>query len=203
MKTLIVLIFLSISMPCAGFQNPSNFERELSRITSDFREVIMDEDQCEKLKDKAEDITEEIEELLKNPEDFSSEEISQLRQLKTEAKGIEDFIAVVAGIGSSFPKFKDFMAVNERVGADIFYLSKNEFCIDILVVEIDEYRVYLASSNSTKNLRLHVKWKTKDRSSSGNSEVGMVSKSIRHILDNRNNAIKNNIDFQSISCQEF
>src|SRR5690606_2719494 len=129
----------------------------------------MDEDQCKKLKDKAEAITEEIEELLKNPEDVSSEEISQLRQLKTEAKGIEDFIAVVAGIGNALPKFKGFMEVNEKVGADIYRLSQYDFCVDVQVIEMGEYRAYLVSNNSINNVRLSVEWKTANGMWSGTS----------------------------------
>lgn len=137
MKTIIVLFFLSYVLPCTGFQSPSDFDRELSTISKNFKEVIMDAVACDELKDNAEDIAEEIEELLEASEDFSSDEITQLKRLKTEAEGIEDFIAVVADVGNASPKFKDFMTANDRIRADIYYISKDEHCVDILVVEID------------------------------------------------------------------
>lgn len=87
----------------------------------------MDEDECDDLKDKAEDIADEIEELMEETEDFSSEEISYLKELKTLAERVEDYIAVVAGVGNAFPKLKDFMEVNEKVGADIYRLSQCDF----------------------------------------------------------------------------
>ena len=69
MKTLITLFFLSFLTPCAGFQSPDDFNRDLSRIVGDFKEAIMDEGECKELKDKAEDIEDEIEELLEESED--------------------------------------------------------------------------------------------------------------------------------------
>ena len=202
MKTLITLFFLSFLIPCAGFQSPDDFNRDLSRIVGDFKDVIMDEDECHDLKDKAEDIADDIEELLEKSEDFSSEEISQFKQLKTEAENIEDFITVVAGVGNAFPKLTDFKEVNEKVGAQIFRLSQYEFCVDVLVIEIDEYIAYLVGNNSTKNVRLTINWKADNGSRSGKSEVGMVGKSIRHIIDNRDDSLENLI-IQNITCREF
>ena len=203
MKILIVLIFLGIGLPCAAIQSPSSLDSELSRIARDFKEVIMDEDECDKLKDKAEDIADEIEELLKKSPDFSPEEISQLRHLKTEAEGIEDFIAVVAGVGSEVAKLEDFIKANDRINADIYYFSKEELCVDLLIVEINDYQAFLVANNSIKNVTLNYEWKAKDKSSHGNSKSGMASKSIRHMLNNRDCPIINNIDFQNITCQEF
>lgn len=202
MKTLITLFFLSSLIPCYGFQSPEDFNRELSRIVGDFQEVIMDENECDDLKDEAEDIADEIEELLEKSENFSHEEISQLKQLKTEAENIEDFITVVAGVGNAFPKLTDFKEVNEKVGVQIFRLSQYEFCVDVLVIEIDEYRAYLVGNNSTKNVRLTINWKANNGSRSGKSEVGMVGNSIRHILDNRDDSLEKLI-IQSITCREF
>lgn len=146
MKILVTLLFLSYVLPCSAIQKSSGFERELSRITGDFKEAIMDEDKCEDLKNEAENIADQIKELLKNTEDFSFEEISQLKQLKTEAENIEDFIAVLAGVGNAFPKLNDFKKVNEKVGVQMFRLSQYQFCVDVLVIEIDEYRAYLGST---------------------------------------------------------
>lgn len=202
MKTLITLFFLSFLIPCAGFQSPDDFNRDLSRIVGDFKDVIMDEDECDDLKDKAQNIADDIEELLEKSEGFSSEEISQFKQLKTEAKNIEDFITVVAGVGNAFPKLTDFKEVNEKVGAQIFRLSQYEFCVDVLVIEIDEYIAYLVGNNSTKNVRLTINWKADNGSRSGKSEVGMVSNSIRHILNNRDDSLENLI-IQNITCIEF
>ena len=202
MKTLFTLFFLSFLIPCSGFQSPDDFNRNLSRIVGDFKEVIMDEDECDDLKDKAEDIADEIEELLEKSENFSPEEISQLKQLKTEAENIEDFIAVVAGVGNAFPKIVDFKQVNDKVRIDIYTLEKYDFCVDVQVAEIGDYRAYLVTNSSVNNLRLKINWKTANGASSGSSEVGMLGKSIRHILDNRDDSLENLI-IQSITCTEF
>ncbi|MEH6680780.1 MAG: hypothetical protein V7724_09545 [Sediminicola sp.] len=70
MKTIITIYFLSAILPCAAFQSPDDFDIELNRIAMEFKEVIGDEYECEDLKDKAEDIAEEIDALLKGSEDF-------------------------------------------------------------------------------------------------------------------------------------
>ncbi|WP_158976927.1 hypothetical protein [Cellulophaga sp. L1A9] len=52
----------------------------------------MDEDKCEDLKNEAEDITEQIKELLKKTEDLSVVEISKLKQLKTETEEFDTLL---------------------------------------------------------------------------------------------------------------
>lgn len=204
MKPIITILFLSFILPCAAFQSPSYFDSELSRISRDFRESILDEYECDNLKNYAEDIVDEIETLLEDEsDDYSIEDVLELKELKQEAEGIEDFIAVVGGVGTHFPNLKNFMAANERIGARIFYISRKKFCIDILLVEIGEYRAYLASNSSSKNLSLQFEWNSKDRSAYGDSKSGMVGKSIRHMLNNRDSLDENNIEFRNIICQEF
>ncbi|TLP79237.1 hypothetical protein [Maribacter sp. ACAM166] len=202
MKTLFTLFFLTFLMPCSGFQSPDDFNRDLSRIVDDFKEAIMDEDECDDLKDKAEDIADDIEELLEDSDDFSPEEISQFKQLKTEAENIEDFIAVVSGVGNAFPKTTDFKEVNRKVRMDIYTLGKYDFCVDVQVAEIGDYRAYLVTNNSGNNVRLKINWKTANGASSGSSEVGMLGKSIRHILNNRDDSLENLV-IQSITCTKF
>ncbi|APQ18598.1 hypothetical protein [Maribacter hydrothermalis] len=202
MKTLITLFFLSFLIPCSGFQSPDDFNRNLSRIIGDFKEAIMDEDACEELKDDAEDIADEIEEILKESEDFSPEEILEFKQLKTDAENIEDFIAVVAGVGNAFPKTIDFKQINGKVHIGIYTLGKYDFCVDVQVAEIGSYKAYLVTNNSANNVRLKIIWKTANGARTGSSEVGMIGNSIRHILDNRDDSLENLI-IQSITCTEF
>lgn len=202
MKTLISFFFLISILSSFAFQSPDDFERNLSRVSSDFKEAIMDEDKCNDLKERAEDIVDDIEEILEETEGFSSIEISYLKELKKIAEGVEDYFAVVAGMGNSFPKFKDFMEANRRVGANIYRLSQYDFCVDVQVIELGEYRAYLVTNNSTANLRLSIEWITANGMRSGTSEVGIISNSIRHILDNRDGSLDNLI-IQNITCGEF
>tara|TARA_R110001606_G_scaffold288803_2_gene436917 strand:- start:24 stop:632 length:609 start_codon:yes stop_codon:yes gene_type:complete len=202
MKIIFTIFFLICVLPCSAFQSPSDLDRELMNIARDLKKLILDEDECEELKDKAEDIEDEIEELLEESEDFSPEEISELKQLKNLAANIQDFITVVAGVGNAFPKTIDFKQVNDKVRIDIYTLEKYDFCVDVQIAEIGDYRAYLVTNNSVNNVRLKINWKTANRASSGSSEVGMLGKSIRHILDNRDDSLENLI-IQSITCTEF
>ena len=52
-------------------------------------------------------------------------------------------------------------------------------------------------------ISLNLEWNSKDMSSFGIAKMGIPTKTVRHLLNNRDGAIKNNIDFQNISCQEF
>lgn len=60
-------IFLTLS---ASSQSPYDFDNELSNIARSFRNDIMDEDQCKRLKREAEDLAEEIEDVLDEEDDF-------------------------------------------------------------------------------------------------------------------------------------
>ncbi|WP_437371106.1 hypothetical protein [Maribacter litoralis] len=202
MKITFTILFLICVLPCSAFQSPNDFDRELTNIIRDLKQVILDEDACEDLKDETEDIEEEIEELLDNSEDYSPGEITEFKQQKKLAKDLQDFITVVAGVGNAFPKTIDFKQVNSKVRIGIYTLEKYDFCVDVQIAEIGDYKAYLVTNNSVNNVRLKINWKTANGTSSGSSEVGMLGKSIRHILDNRDDSLENLI-IQSIACTEF
>jgi hypothetical protein len=184
-------------------KKPNDFDSELSHIVHKFKEEIMDEDECEKQKQEAGDLVEDIEDALKMEDSYTSKEMSELKDLKKEAKALEGFIAAVGNCGNYIPNLDDFNLANRRVGASVVSVSKNEYCVDVISVTIDDYVAYLGENNSLKNYTVTYKWKALNAINTGEGTMGLSKKSVRHIYDNREKPSQKKVTVFGITCKEF
>ncbi len=198
----ISLIIFSLNL-LNSQETPSDFDYKLSNIAHNFRNEIMNKNECENLKRDTEDLVDEIEEAIEMDDRYTNDEIQELKKLKKEAEAIEQFIASVGDCGNYIPSIKEFNLANQRIRANVSYVSKNKYCVDIILVEIGDYVAYLAKNNTTKNYTLSYKWKTPNGFKSGNGTMGIIKYSIRHFYNNRDDISKKNIKVLDINCKEI
>jgi hypothetical protein len=200
--TLIItsLLFLGFS---SLNKSPNDFDYMISDIARQFKNKIMDKDECEKQKRAADDLANEIEDALSKGNKYTSEEITILKKLKKEAEALEEFIAAVGNCGNYIPSIEMFNLANRRVGASIISIIKGKYCVDIISVTIGDYVAYLGENNSMKNYTVTYKWKAPNGMNTGNGTMGLSKFSVRHIYDNRDKPSQKNITVFGITCQEF
>lgn len=182
-------------------KSPSDFENELTYIVKNFKENIMDEYECRKLMNNAGSISDQIEEELDNSNQYSSYEISQLRELKTKADAIQSYIGGVGSCASAmFPTFKEFETANQMVWGSVSNVSQGKFCVDFISVIIGSYVVYMAKNNSSTSYMLKYNWKNSNGTSKGNGTIGLPEKTVRSIYNNRSNQAQNRITIVGVTC---
>jgi hypothetical protein len=182
-------------------KSPSDFENKLNYIVKNFKENIMDEYECRKLMNNAGSISDKIDEELDDSNQYSSYEISQLRELKTKADAIQSYIGGVGSCASAmFPTFKEFEIANQMVLGSVSYVSQGKFCVDFISVTIGNYVVYMARNNSSTNYMLKYNWKNNNGTSKGNGTMGLLDKTIRSIYDNRSNQTQKRITIIGVTC---
>lgn len=203
MKLPILAIATILCALPAYAQSPYDFDSELSEIARSFRNEIMDEYQCKRLKGDAEDLANEIEDAMEEEEEYSADEMRQLRQLKKEAEALEQFIAAVGHCANYLPSISEFHLANERVRADVSYVSKDQYCVDFVVAKIGNYVAYLAVNSSSNNYTVSYKLEAPNGRGKGSGTMGLPKSSVRHIYDNRDDVNKNRISVYGVSCKEF
>ena len=182
-------------------KSPSDFENELTYIVKNFKENVMDEYECRKLMNNAGSISDEIEEELNDSNQYSSYEISQLRQLKTKAEALQSYIGGVGGCASAmFPTFKEFEIANQMVRGSVTYVNQGKFCVDFISVAIGNYVVYMAKNNTSTNYMVKYNWKNNTGTSKGNGTIGLPEKTVRSIYNNRSNQVQNRITIVGVTC---
>ena len=181
----------------------TDFESEISTIARQFRMNAMDEDACKKLKREASDLVDEIEDAIDDDDDYSSEEIREFKKLKKEASALEDYISAVGGIGNSIPKKADFLLANKRVRGSVSSVSKDKFCVDVILVSLGDYTVHLADNATQKNYTVSYQYTSSGGMGSGEGTMGLPRMSVRHICNNRDNPSRENITVENMSCKEF
>jgi hypothetical protein len=201
-QTTLSIATLLLTLP-AHTQSPYHFDSELSDIARSFKNEIMEEYQCERLKGEAEDLANEIENAMDEEDEYSAEEMRQLRQLKEEAEALEEFIAAVGNCANYLPSRSEFHLANERVRAEVSYVSKDQYCVNIVVVKIGNYVAYLAENGSTNNYTVSYKWKAPGGMDSGSGTMGLPRSSMRHMYNNREEVNKKKISVYGVSCKEF
>ncbi len=203
MKTVILSVSAIILSLINLQETPSDFDYKLSDIARDFRNEIMNEDECENLKRAADELVDEIEEVIEMDDEYSSTEIAELKKLKKEAEALEQFIAAVGDVGNYSPSIEEFNLANRRIRASVHYVSRNNYCVDIILVEIGDYVAYLTENNSSKNYTVSYKWKVPNGMSTGNGTMGLSKYSARHIYNNRDDIARKNISIFGVDCKEF
>ncbi len=184
-------------------ESPNDFDYKLSDIIRNFKSEIMDKDECEKQKRAADDLLDDIEDAIKNEDNYNFDEIIELKKLENETKALAEFIGVVGKCGNSIISLKNINLANKRVGAKVSSIIKDKYCVDVISVSIGNYVVYLGENNSMKNYTVTYKWNTPNGMYSGNGAMGLSKLSVRHIYDNREKPSQKNISVFGITCKEF
>lgn len=201
MKVLLLSsIILLLGLPQAT-DKPSDYNRNLSNIADNFRANIMDEDECKKQMAEVSSIVDDIEDDLKKHDEFNPDEIFDLKQIYKKADALEQYIGAVGHCGNGFPTIDQFNIANRMVGGDVAEVSPGKYCIDVITVTIDKYKVYLAQNNTYSKYTVSYQWKSPDGLSKGDGYMGLASKCIRPIYDNREQPSKKSIIMFGIICK--
>jgi hypothetical protein len=200
-------LFLIFSILSFGFssmkETPNDFDSKLSDIVREFKQEIMNKDECEKQKREADGLADDIENAIKMEGEYTTEEVSNLRKLKEEAEAIEEYIAAVGNCGNYIPSIDNLNLANRRVNGKIVNILKDKFCIDVISVTIGEYVAFLGENATTKNYKVVYKWKAQNGMDAGNGTMGLSKMSVRHIYDNREKPNQKSITVFGIVCKEF
>ena len=195
---LLLLLFIPIN---ETKKSPSDFENELTYIVKNFKEDIMDEFECKRLMNKAGSISDKIDEELDDSNQYSSYEISQLRELKTKAEALKSYIGGIGDCASAvFPTINEFEIANQMVGGSVKYVVQGKFCADFITVTIDKYVIYMAKNNSLTSYMIKYNWKNSNGTSKGNGTMGLPDKTIRSIYTNRSNQTQKRITILGVTC---
>ena len=179
---------------------PHEFENRLTQIVTAFRNSIMDEGQCAIEKKAADNLADDIQEAIKQTDQYTDNEISDMKQLRREAVALEEYISAVGGCGIDYPSIQDFNLAINRVKASVVMMIKDKYCVDILYVTIGNYKVFLLQNTTVNTLTVVYQYKTASGSNSGRGTIGLSNKSLRNFCSNRHNKALGSIVITGISC---
>lgn len=205
MKYILLVSFFLLFGFSSNKNSLGNFEYKLTDIIQKFKQGIMDKSECENQKREAGYLAREIENAIKEEDNYTAIEISNLKTLKNEVEALEDYIATVGNCGNNLLSLENFNLINRRVRGDVLNFGNQKFCVNITAVTIGNYIVYLLENNTSNNYTASYKWREKHKNgvSSGKGEMGLSQKCLRQIYDNRNQPLRKNISVYEISCKEF
>ena len=203
MKTILIYVFLLSAGLFHFSDSPSDFERKLSSIANEFREKIMNEDDCKDLMNDASRIADDIEDELKEDDKYSASEVNQFKEVKKKAEALESFIGTVGGCSSSSATIEDFNIANRMVGFSVTNVVQGKFCVDFISVSTEQYIVYLGENNAINNYVVTYKHKSPNGMNTGSGYFGLSSKSVRHLYDNREKPNQKTIIIFGVTCKTF
>ncbi len=199
---ILISAFLMLSFSKEN-KNLNDYDSQLTQIVYEFKTNIMDKNKCEDLKRKAYYLSDEIQKTIDDDQN-SEYEKNKLVQLKKEVNAIEEFIGTVGNCGNNmFVKMDLIYLANSRINSSIATVVKDKFCAEILTISLNGYVATLASNDSSNDYTVSYKWKLSNATNTGNGTMGLPSKSIRHIYDNRSNPASKRITIISVSCKSL
>jgi hypothetical protein len=172
----------------------------LANFLLSFRSICKQE--CQSLMYEASDVADDIQSNLKK-EDYSESEVVQFKALIKKARALENYIGAVGSCSNVLPTIEQFYLANKMVGGTIGTISKEDFCIDFISVTINKYFVVLSENNTNENYKVSYNWKIQGSSKTGNGIIGLSSKSLRSVYDNRENLSQKSISFNGVICNSY
>lgn len=184
-------------------KNYNIYDSQLTQIVDEFKSNIMNKNKCEDLKRETSYLSDEIQNSIDDDQN-SDYDKKKLVQLKKEVEAVEEFIGTVGNSGNNmFVKMDEIYLANNRINSSIATVVKDKFCAEIITISLNGYVATLALNNSIYNYTVAYKWKLSNATNTGNGTMGLPSKSIRHIYDNRSNPASKRITIISVSCTNF
>lgn len=204
MKYLLLFSILFFFEFTYSIDKPIYFEYRLSNIVQQFKSGIMNPDDYERSNRDIEDLTQDIEKALKIEDEYTYDEINQLKVLKKEVKAVESYIGAVGG-KSDYISIEELNKANLRIGGSIFYVIKDKYCVDVIKVVIGNFVAYLCENNSEKIYNVSYKWNSPKPNNwyRGSGTMGMPKFCLRPIYDNRLKPTKKIIYVYDITCKDF
>lgn len=200
MKLFLIAIGIFIYEVFFQGNNFNNFNSRLTNITDEFQNKIMNKDECEDLRLDAGTLAKEIEDELKLKND-TDKEFKELMKLKKDIQALEAYIGSVGDCGNYILSNENLNRANRRINSQITKIESNKLCVSVISISIGKYVSYLAQNNTTTNYSVTYKWKSPDGLSSGNGTMGLPSKSVRHIFNNRDNPNLKRIQVFEMKCK--
>jgi hypothetical protein len=201
MKTTLVILF-TITLSLFSKESYSDYEYDLSRIVSNFKTNIMDKRKCEDYKREADYLSDKINDDLKSG-DYDSYERDKLKKVLAETEAVEQFINSVGNCGGMFASIEEINLANNLINASIVNVAKYNFCVNIYKITIDNYTTFMACNTSLNGYSVSYKWKSPNGKASGNGDMGLPKRTMRHIYDNRDNQNQKDILFTTVTCKAF
>ena len=203
MKLSIFLLLSSIFIGVLPIDSPSDFNNKLNSIARDLNNVIMKPDECNSLHYRAEAVEDEIEKALSNKDEYTKEEIIELKSLLKESEALQDYISIVAlGKNGTFD-LSDLYRANKRVGATISTVSTGKFCVDVITISIGNHITYLLQNKTNTDYNLSYKYKLKNGLELGRGTMTVVQKAVRPIYTNNEKPSQKSILVYGITCKEL
>jgi hypothetical protein len=202
MKTALIMLFSFIFFLFGEGTNYNNYEYELSSIVSNFKLNIMDKSKCEGCRREADYLSDKIEDDLSRG-DYDSYEKSKLKKILAETEAVEQFISSVGNCGGMFASLDEINLANNRISASIVNIAKYNFCVNIYKITLGNYSVFMACNTSSNDYSVSYTWKSANGKSSGNGDMGLPKKTMRHIYDNREKQNQMDILFTKVTCKSF
>lgn len=179
---------------------PSDFDTQLTSVTTDFKTNIFDQEKCEAANKKAIEISEAITDSL-NEGGLDKSSIKKLEALKKEAEALADYISAVGELSGGFATIEKLNLANDRVKGEISNVQKGDFCMDIISVTIGDYICYLAENTGSKMISVNYKWKGPGGTKSGSGTVQVFANSVRALYSNRNDKVTKELKFMGLVCK--
>jgi len=200
---LIILTFLTLGLSYK-IDRPDYFDSKLNDIASRFKHNITNPDECQKLKDEVDYLTSDIEKTLNTEDNYTKEEKNQLIKLKTDAKALFNYIAVLSNSDATCHiSIEDFNSANERVGGSVLNLVKDKYCLDIISVSFNGFTAHFAVNKSSKGCTFKIKWKTANGMQSGSVKTGTSQHELCRFHKGSKDIEQKRIIYLGIICKEF
>jgi hypothetical protein len=200
-KILCTLLF-SLLFNFSFSQNVEYFQTLLNDIISEVPAQIHIANKCDELINRIRTIYDDLEDIIKNTEEVSSDKIKSFGWMMAHAKALQNFLLTVGNSSNSgsLPE-SQFKLVQELFRVSLTEIYNQKFCCKLFEVKMHEYKCVLAFIKGDKLIyRIKAKISSKSGSRMANLDMGLESNEYNKLWSNGDDLSLKLYKIISINC---
>lgn len=193
-----------ITLPIRSFcqkEEPSYYRTNVNLVIDEFQNDYMDENAVSQHHSDVNSIVDDIKDELKNG-NLNSTQKAEYKEVLKFSTDVENVLYGLSASNMCEDKSSFYRGAN-YLGFIISSVSYGKFCVDFFKMTFKNSVFYFAENNSEVNYRIICNWSANKGMDTGNSDMGLFSKSVRRVYDNWNTPALKTIFITNVKCDQL
>lgn len=201
-NTLIAIVLLTFPFKTIG-QDLQKYINTLEDIVERVPTQIYQKDNCDALIDVLDDLSDDLEELLRDTGEMHPEDVKNLKSTLKYAGALENFLRTIGNSSyiAWYLKDSEIRLVSELIELQIIEIQSGKFCVDIYQLSLGNYICLLAYKKGGNDI-LNIKAQTTSNQGKTLNKVdmGLSANQYRRFWSNGDKITLKDYDIKDIQC---
>ena len=179
------------------------YTARLTDIVHRFQDEVYEVEKCRVLMEEASGLAREVNKFMRATPTLNQEEKEVLTKLAKDAAGVKYAIEALRDTGWTITPIAKFERGCDVLGADLDYIKKDQYCVYIIQVTVNELAAHLLENPSANGNMIRYSWKKAYEIGGGIVNLALYGESVNRIFDNESKPERYPAEVFNLVCAGF